>query len=247
MQPGWICVLVLVASVNAAQYRFNAANNPIKVVGTSIGQGGRERLVSLYAQIYPRHLTNNERVSFPRSGDIERYFRAISAPGDERGHLVASQFSGPPIWQNLSPQSPVVNRNAGMRSLTTDWYNTECEVRRFLEKGGNRYVIWTVQISYVGDSNRPNQYHLQVAFQNDDAGSSWRPIDARMPNPFRGEQKAFYVCNSCGRKRRRLNKPNKGGDDEKDELRRRRRRRQDRPEYDMCFMEWNHSGFGGRK
>lgn len=59
---------------------------------------------------------------------------------------MASQFSGPPIRQNLSPQSPAVNRNLGLRSITVDWFNTEAEVRRFLDMGGNRYVMCAYMI-----------------------------------------------------------------------------------------------------
>lgn len=81
MRPICLFAFVLVASSSAYQYRFDDWGNPIKVVGTNFGQGGIERIVSLYAQIFPRHLTNNDRVNFPRSGETERLFQAARAPG----------------------------------------------------------------------------------------------------------------------------------------------------------------------
>lgn len=97
-------------------------------------------------------------------------------------------------------------------------------------------------MSYIGDSNRPHEYHLQVAFNNDDAESSWRPIDTRIRNLFASERTSFWTC-SRGRKskRRRLNPP----DDDHDELRR-RHRRQDMSEYDSCTSEIPKTGSRGK-
>lgn len=82
MRSTCIWSFVLVASVSAYQYRFDDWNNPIKVVGTNTdGQGGVERIMNLYAEIYPRHVTNVERVNFPRRGETEDLFQAIRAPG----------------------------------------------------------------------------------------------------------------------------------------------------------------------
>lgn len=158
---------------------------------------------------------------------------------------MASQFSGPPIRQNLSPQAPRVNRNLGYRSLTTDWFNTEAEVRRFLDLGGNRYVIWSVAMSYIGNSNRPHEYHLQVAFQNDDAGTSWRPIDTRIANPLLREESTFWTCRQ-GKKSKRLRLSKDNDDSGKDELRR-RRRQDDMPEYDICEEEIPKTGQRGKQ
>lgn len=111
---------------------------------------------------------------------------------------MGSQFSGPTNIYNLSPQSPTVNRNEGNRSITVDWFRTECDAARFLKKGGNRYVNWTVDMTYVGTSNRPDEYHLQVIFQDDDNpehthwpddGYFYGPVDAHIRNTFYGEGK----------------------------------------------------------
>lgn len=168
---------------------------PIRVVETSIGRGGLERIAHLQAEIYPRHKTTNQRVDFPTSGEIEKYFKAIKADGDERGHLVGSQFSGPPKWYNLSPQNARVNRNAGYQSLTTDWYGTECEMAKFLAQGGKRFVSWTVDMTFIGDSNRPNEYHLQVDFF--DGKKKIDSIDTHIENPFLKQDSTFWICRSC--------------------------------------------------
>lgn len=85
----------LVVNVSALQHKFNDWNNPIKVVGTNTdGQGGVERIMHLYAEIYPRHLTTGQRSNFPRSGAIERHFQAIRAEGHTR--LMRHLF--PFIW-----------------------------------------------------------------------------------------------------------------------------------------------------
>lgn len=195
MRSIFICMFVLGISVNAKVYRFNEKNMPIKVVETSKGQGGQERIIHLNADIKPSHRRSNDRVNFPRSGKIEKYFKAIKADGDERGHLVASQFSGPPQWYNLSPQNARVNRNAGYQSLTTDWYGTECEVSKFLSQGGNRHVSWTVDMTYILDSNRPDEYHLQVDFFN--GNKKLKSIDSLIRNPFKKEDSTFWICRTC--------------------------------------------------
>lgn len=90
----------------------------------------------VYAIINPQHLRRGRgsRVSFSSSGQIGRYFQAISARGDERGHIVASTFSGPPAWHNLSPQNARANRNMDYQSITTDWFGTECDEYRLRVK-----------------------------------------------------------------------------------------------------------------
>lgn len=208
MQFIYFYIFVVAASGSADQVLFNDPNMPIRVVDTSAGQDNRQRIDHLYAEIYPRHVTTRQRVNFPRSGPVEELFRGISAQGDQRGHLVASQFSGPPRWYNLSPQNSRVNRNRGYQSITTDWYGTECEVREFLQQGGNRYVTWTVDMSYIGNSNRPNEYHLRVNYIEN--GSNISSIDTRLHNPFLTEASTFWICSTCRSNRH-----------EHDELRRR--------------------------
>lgn len=190
------CVFALAISVSARTLRFNDNHMPIRLVETSMGAGGEERIMSLHAEIRPHHVTTNQRVNFPTSGPLEKHFKKVKAPGDERGHLVASQFSGPPQWYNLSPQNSRVNRNLGYQSITTDWYGAECEVRQFLQHGGNRYVSWTVSMTYKGASNRPNDYHLRVKFV-ENGRETGRPIDARIHNPTKSQDSTFWICRTC--------------------------------------------------
>lgn len=196
MQSFCFCIFALGVSVNAVVHQFVQTNMPIKRVETSFGKGNLERIDHLRAEIHPRHITTKQRVNFPTSGPIERKYQAVKEPGDERGHLVASQFSGPAEWYNLSPQNSRVNRNLGYQSITTDWYGAECEVRKFLgEAGGNRYVSWTVDMTYVGDSNRPRQYHLKVDFIKN--GRIEKSIDTRIRNPLKSEDSTFWICRTC--------------------------------------------------
>lgn len=195
MHSIFLCIFVLCISVSANVYKFNDPHMPIVLVETSIGRGNLERIAYLRADIYPRHKTTNQRVNFPTSGPIEKYFKAIKAPGDERGHLVASQFSGPPQWYNLSPQNARVNRNLGYQSLTTDWYGSECEVAKFLGLGGKGHVLWTVSMKFIGDSNRPNEYYLQADFY--DGNKKVNSIDSHIHNPFKSQDSTFWICRSC--------------------------------------------------
>lgn len=176
---------------------------PIRVVETEIGVHGSERITRVYAEIYPRHVTNNARVNFPRSGDIERWYQTIRTPGDERGHLVASQFSGPPSWYNLSPQSPRVNRNAGYESITTDWFCTETEVRNFLQLSTSRNVIWIVDLVYQANSDRPVRYRLRVIFLMNDG--STHEIDTNLENPLLSQESTFWTCRNRSRRAKNAN------------------------------------------
>lgn len=204
MRSIYICIFGLLAvSVNANELLFpNRPNMPIRKVITDEGEGGVERIKSLYAEIYPRHLTINGRVNFPTSGDIDVWFQKIKTEKDERGHLVASQFSGPPEWYNLSPQNPRVNRNEGYQSILTDWFSTEREARNFLEekdkdkKYKNRYVKWSVELIYDGRSVRPEKYKIRVTKVDNDAGTS-NSIDACIDNPMSMEDSTFWICRSC--------------------------------------------------
>lgn len=119
-----VLIVYVMICVNAKHYTFNEPNMPIRVVQTSFGQGNRERIDHLYAEIHPKHLSKNNSMNFPTSGSVEDWYKGIRAPGDERGHLVSSQFSGPPNWYNLSPQNARVNRDRGHMSISTDWYES---------------------------------------------------------------------------------------------------------------------------
>lgn len=188
-------IAIIVAAASARQITFNEFNMPIRLVETSYGQGDHERVTYLRAVIQPHHVNNGDRINFPHSGYLNDYFVHASAPGDERGHLVGSQFSGPAEWYNLSPQNARVNRNAGYQSITTDWYGTECEVRRFLDQGGDRFVLWVVNMNYVADSNRPDTYRLQASFF--EGTQLVDVIDTTIRNPFLREDSTFWICRQC--------------------------------------------------
>lgn len=190
-----ICLFALGVSVNAKDYEFNQKDNPMQVVKTSIGRGGHERIVYVYADIFPHHKSAKQQMDFPTSGEVEQYFQAIKADGDERGHLVGSQFSGQPKWYNLSPQNVRVNRNAGLQSITKDWYGIECEVAKFLELDSKRHVTWRVNMLYAGDSNRPYVYHLQVEFLN--GNKKLKSIDTHIRNQLKKQDSTFWTCRSC--------------------------------------------------
>lgn len=190
-----ICLFALCLSASAKDYEFNQRDNPIKVVMTSIGHDGHERIVYLYADIYPFHKSNKGQMDFNTTGEVEKYFQAIKADGDVRGHLVASQFSGPPKWFNLSPQNARVNRNEELQSINKVWYGIECEVAKFLEMDSKRHVTWRVNMRFSGDSNRPYVYHLQVEFFN--SNKSLKSIDTHIRNPLEKHDSTFWTCRSC--------------------------------------------------
>lgn len=183
-----------ITAASAREFSVDEPNNPVKEVHTGFGVFNHEHVTYLRAVIRPNHLTNKNRVEFPAS--TNDYFVEAMAPGDQRGHVLAAQFSGPPKWYNLTPQNARVNRNAGFQSLATDWYGTECEVRRFLNKGGNRSVWWEVTMRYLGNSNRPDTYFLQVGFYRGSIRESG--IETAIRNPFRSQDSSSWICLSCG-------------------------------------------------
>lgn len=199
MQSICFCLFILAAGVVGSERITIQDGSPIHLVETSTGRGGNLRINYLEAVIQVRHLRSGGRVNFPRSGLVEQHFKAIKAPGDERGHLVASQFSGPPTIYNISPQNARVNRNKNYQSLNTDWFGAECEVAQFLGKGGNRFVMWSVTMSYIGDLNRPNEYRLQARFVSN--GKTVTQIDTRLHNPFLNQDSTFWICSRCHRSR----------------------------------------------
>lgn len=190
----YICIFVAAVSVGAEELLFNERNMPIKRVVFSFGQGPRKRVDYVEAEIYPRHLTDQKRDDFPGPA-LNEYFRGIRAPGDERGHLVGPQFSGPGQWYNLSPQNARVNRHIDYQCITTDWYGAECEVRKFLGESTNRYVSWIVNNTFIEDSNRPHEYHLQVTFYENSRKVD--SIDSHSNNPFKKEDSNFWICKYC--------------------------------------------------
>lgn len=196
-----LCIFVLASIASAKVYEFDDPKNPIKRVETSIGRKGLERIDRVYAEIYPSHLSK-KRTNFAKSGALGKKFKQISEPGDERGHLVGSQFSGPAKWYNLSPQSAQVNRNAGRVSILTDWYKTEAEVAHYLKKGGQRFVKWSVDNSHHGSSNRPHEHDLRVHFFKDGKELRGRAIHAKISNPKQSETSRFRICQRRNNRRR---------------------------------------------
>lgn len=196
MQSIYFYIFALtISAVTARQFRVTEDGSPIEEVYTSYGLNDHERVTYIRAVIRPNHINTAGRNNFPRSGILNNYFQAGMAQGDERGHLVGSQFSGPAEWYNLSPQNMRVNRNAGYQSIITDWYETECEVRRFLNQGGDRCVTWEVTMNYEGNSNRPTSFHLQVNFYEN--GNRLNAIDTNIDNPLLRDDSTFWICRVC--------------------------------------------------
>lgn len=157
-QSIWFCLFALAACVCATEYYPNDGS-PITSYTTDIGDGGLERVTQLKAEIRPEHIASG-RTSFPSSAGA----RFNMAQGDELGHIVGSQFSGPIEWYNLTPQSSFVNRNVGGERVVSDWYKTERKARKYLGLGGNRQVNWNVNMDYNDGSNRPSYYRLSVDY-----------------------------------------------------------------------------------
>lgn len=195
MRSIYIVIVALGVCVSTKDYGFNQRDNPIRVVKTSIGRGGHERIAYLYADIHPYHKSAKGRISFPTSGKVKKYFQAIKADGDVRGHLLAPRFSGPPKWYNLSPQNAQVNRNARYQSITREWYATECEVANFLSQGGNQHVSWTVNMTFTDDSNRPDEYHLQIGFLEENIPRY--SINIYILNPLKSPNSSLWICRRC--------------------------------------------------
>lgn len=202
------CVLAITVSGVYCDETFEDASHPVRSIKTSRGVNNFERVDRLVAKIYPFHHLNADRVDFPKTVEINTRFDAMKVAGDERGHLVASQFSGPPKWYNLSPQSMRVNRNAGFQSVTSDWYSAECEVADYLAENKNRnfevqgdskrHVDWTVDMIYEGNAIRPKEYRLQVDFW--DGNQKTQPgIVATISNKAQAASDTQWICRKCRR------------------------------------------------
>lgn len=200
MQLNSIALFVLFACVNAQDIRHTDVlnNQPITEYWTNTGEGNLDRVTRIVAIIRPGHL-GRRRTNF--GNDFDDLFERISEDGDDRGHLVASQFGGPAVWYNLSPQSPKVNRNLQTRHCLNDWCKVESEMKNYLQTPGeprddSKYVIYTVKMSYVGTSNRPDMYELMVKFMRDPAVLEF-DIEAGIKNPLPGEKVSFSFCRKC--------------------------------------------------
>lgn len=98
-----------------------------------------------------------------------------------------------------------MNRNLDYESITTDWFRTECEVAKFLGQGGNRFVMWSVTLTYTGAANRPTEYRLKVRMVSN--GKTIDHIDTILQNPLLNQKSTFWICRQCskgGRGGRRL-------------------------------------------
>ena len=128
-----------------------------------------ERVELVAATINPLHYRPNNRIDFPNSGNTStQYMRdnLDAIPGDERGHVVASMFSGPPQPYNMFPQHRGVNRNFHESHILFDWYETELRMREFLENNRG-YVRWEIALSYDNfTTGRPTSMLYSAIFFN---------------------------------------------------------------------------------
>lgn len=194
---------LLIAAANTRILEFNEYSMPITKVESSIAVHNNERVDYIEATILPRHISKQSRIDFPTGGPLDEKFLLTRHPGDERGGLIGSQFSGPPEWYNLSPYNARANRKTGYRAITADWFKLECAIRLFLNKGsqgGERFVTWKGNQTYVGDSNRPDSYFVSVEFNHN--GEVVETKKEKFRNPFLREDSNFYTCKCTGKKRR---------------------------------------------
>lgn len=170
MKSVWFVLFALAVIVNAQEIRnINEPGNPIRSIEVSRVPVATipnfERVNRLKAVICPTHIRANGRVDFPRDNAFLARFEAMRHEEDEEGHLVASQFSGPPTWYNLSPQTKELNRNVHVRHLIENWFSAEHFVRKFLELDGDRQVNWDVEMIYADENSlRPQRFKLHVDF-----------------------------------------------------------------------------------
>jgi len=176
-----ISALTSTVSANCIAPNYRGRQWPDIPVRQVCTQSGLVR--SIDALILARHFRRGpgSRVNFPSSLTRSREYQRAKLPGDEAGHLVGSQFSGPPTAWNLSPQNRAVNRNAGSRFLISDWYGAEREVARYFETAGpNGQARWRVDLSYNDRAHptRPSEFRLRVDFGR--GGPS--PLETRILN-----------------------------------------------------------------
>ena len=154
----------------------NDPNNPIQgsllrtiTHGPFWARRTTERVELVAATITPLHYRANNRVDFPNSGNTStQYMRdnLDALPEDERGHVVASMFTGPPVLYNMFPQHRSVNRNYQGSHILVDWYQTELRMREFLENNRG-YVRWEVALSYDDlNTGRPSSLTYSAIFYN---------------------------------------------------------------------------------
>jgi len=166
----------LINSRGIREIRPNSTANPIElsVVRTLTHgiwpfQRTTERVELVAATITPLHYRRNNRVDFPDSGNTSTTYMRNNLNAfttDERGHVVASMFSGPPELYNMFPQHRGLNRNYRESHLLVDWYQTEIRMREFLENNRG-YIRWEVALSYNDDNTgRPDSVVYDAIFYN---------------------------------------------------------------------------------
>ena len=165
--------------VNSNGIRLVTPNNPANPIqGTLVRTLTRgpfwarrytERVELVAATISPLHYRANNRVDFPSSGNTSSQYMRDNLDGlaeDERGHIVASMFSGPPELYNLFPQHRGVNGNYQESHILVDWYQTELRMRDHLSNNRG-YVRWEVALSYDNlTTGRPSSLTYSAIFYN---------------------------------------------------------------------------------
>ncbi|CAF1285358.1 unnamed protein product, partial [Didymodactylos carnosus] len=150
----------------------NDINNPIEesivrpIRGGLFNQVRTERVEFVHARIRPQHYRPNNRVNFGGGNTSTEYMRQHmnALPGDERGHIVASVFSGPPQLYNMFPQHNSMNRNYHASHLLVDWRETENRMQRHLANGGGD-IVWNVGFSYDNlQTARPTSVTYSATF-----------------------------------------------------------------------------------
>ena len=75
-------------------------------------------------------------------------------PGDDGGHMLASEFGGPKEQVNLSPMNSYINRHG-------EWRRMEKFVEKALD-GGQTVTEYRVKSAYDGDSLRPERFTVSM-------------------------------------------------------------------------------------
>ncbi|MBQ6338805.1 MAG: DNA/RNA non-specific endonuclease [Kiritimatiellae bacterium] len=91
-----------------------------------------------------------------RDVDQQRLCRQMKdgRPGDDGGHLLASEFGGPKEQVNLSPMNSYINRHG-------EWRRMEKFVEKSLD-GGKSVTDYRVKSTYEGESFRPEKFTVSM-------------------------------------------------------------------------------------
>ncbi|CAF2869093.1 unnamed protein product [Rotaria sp. Silwood2] len=159
---------------NSNQIRRITPNDPNNPIQESVVRrlprglfGYTERVEFVIARITPRHYNPNNRVNFPSSGSTStQYMRTNlnALSGDERGHIVASVFNGPPAAYNMFPEHRSLNRNYRASHILIDWFEAEGRIRQHLQNNIGD-VQWEVALSYDDlNTGRPTSVSFAAIF-----------------------------------------------------------------------------------